>query len=85
MGQQLRVEIAARNEFWRRAVMVEWEAQFPDRPLIAAAGGYYLIAAEWLEDLQRVASQCLSQVVLAPEEPERRRWLRRFFPRGDQA
>ena len=77
-----RVEIIGRSEFWRHAVMVEWESQFPQRKLIAEGDGFYLIEADWLEDLRRVAGQCFSSVLLAPEDPGRRQWFRQLFPRG---
>jgi hypothetical protein len=83
MKHQLRVEIKARSEYWRHAVMVEWEHQFPQRQLMAEGDRCYLIEAEWLEDLQRVASQCFANVLLAPEDPGRRRLFRRLFPRDD--
>jgi hypothetical protein len=83
MGRLLRVEIVGRDEFWRHAVMVEWEYQFPDRKLIAESPDFYLIEEEWLADLRRVAGQCFSEVLLAPEDPGRRQWFRQLFPRGD--
>ena len=30
---RIKVEIKSRNKFWRNAVQVEWEYQFPDRQL----------------------------------------------------
>jgi hypothetical protein len=83
MEHPIRVEIRGRNEFWRKAVFVEWEYQFPDRKLIAEAGGSYLVEAEWLEDLKRVAGQCFSTVLVAPENPSRRRLFRRLIARDD--
>src|SRR5436309_57925 len=68
MKQQLRVEIKGRNEYWRRAVMVEWEHHFPQRKLIAEDESYYLIEAAWLEDLRRVASECFSEVLIMADE-----------------
>ncbi len=84
MKQQLRVEIKARNEYWRRAVMVEWEHHFPQRTLIAEDERYYLIEAEWLEDLRRVARECFSEVLVAPQDPGRRHWFRRLFQRSSE-
>lgn len=84
MKQQLRVEIKARNEYWRRAVMVEWEHRFPQRKLIAEGERYYLIEAEWLADLRRVASECFSEVLVAPEDLGRRHWFQRLFSRGGE-
>jgi hypothetical protein len=76
---KIRVEIQARNEFWRNAVMVEWDYQFPERRLEADAGGFYLIEDRWLDDLQRVAAQCFGRVRLAPADPGRRRMFRLLF------
>lgn len=83
MASRIRVEIKSRNEFWRNAVMVEWEYQFPQRALKAEADGFYLIETDWLEDLQRVASQCFSEALLAPSDPGRRQLFRRLFARDE--
>ena len=84
MVKPIRVEITGRNGFWRQAVMVEWEHQFPDRPLMADKGsGYYVIEADWLEDLQRVAAQCFSTALPAPDDPGRRQLFRRLFARPE--
>jgi hypothetical protein len=82
MERRIRVEIIGRNEFWRNAVFVEWEYQFPDRKLEPEGETLYLISEEWLQDLQRVAAQCFSQVLLAPQDPGRRRLFRKLI--GDQ-
>lgn len=84
MQNPIRVEITGRNEFWRNAVFVEWEHQFPDRKIVAQNDGYYLIDQHWLEDLQRVASQVFSKVVIAPADPGRRHLFRRLFQDRDQ-
>jgi hypothetical protein len=84
MGRQIRVEIVGRNDFWTNAVMVEWEYQFPDRHLMREEGGFYLIEEGWLEDLRRIAAQCFSEVLLAPDDPGRRQWFRFFLPRGER-
>jgi hypothetical protein len=81
--RKIRVEIKGRNEFWQKAVMVEWEYQFPERRLDPGDPGFYLIEEEWLEDLDRVARQCFSCVLLAPTDPGRRRIFRMLFP-GDR-
>jgi hypothetical protein len=81
MERRIRVEIIGRNEFWRDAVFVEWEYQFPDRKLEPEQGNFYLIAEEWLDDLRRVAAQCFSQVLLAPQDPGRRQLFRRLLAR----
>lgn len=83
MASRIRVEIKSRNEFWRNAVMVEWEYQFPQRSLSREADGLYLIEESWLEDLQRVAAQCFSEALLAPRDPGRRQLFRRLFT-GDE-
>ena len=76
----IRVEIISREEFWRDAVLVEWEHQHPERKLIAQGGDSYLIEKDWFEDLDRIARDCFSTVVLAPANPARRSWFRRFVP-----
>jgi hypothetical protein len=81
MECRIRVEIIGRNEFWRNAVFVEWEYQFPERKLESEDGNFYLIAEEWLDDLRRVAAQCFSQVLLAPQDPGRRKLFRRLLAR----
>jgi hypothetical protein len=82
-ASRIRVEIESRNEFWRKAVKVEWEYQFPDRKLIDEADGRFLIAPDWLADLQRVAGQCFSTVLLSPADPGRRSLFRRLLPRDE--
>ncbi len=81
---QLRVEIVGRDQFWQKAVMVEWEHQFPERKLIAEAENRFLIEAAWLRDLERVAKECFSKVLVAPKDPGRRLWLRRFLPPSER-
>ena len=83
MASRIRVEIKSRNDFWRNAAMVEWDYQFPQRALAAEADGFYLIEEHWLEDLQRVAAQCFSQVLLAPSDPGRRQLFRRLLARDE--
>lgn len=84
MERRIRVEIVGRDEFWRKAVLVEWEYQFPDRKMVAEPNGYYLIAAEWRKDLERVAEQCFSKVLIAPDDPSRRLWFRRLISRDER-
>ena len=81
--RRIRVEIKGRNEFWKNAVMVEWDYQFPERKLEPAAAGFFLIEEDWLKDLERVAAQCFSEVLLAPADPGRRRIFRMLFS-GDR-
>lgn len=76
---QIRVEISGRNEFWFKAILVEWEFQYPARKLVQQTERFYLIEAEWLSDLQRVTQQCFGQAVLAPADPGRRQLFRRLF------
>jgi hypothetical protein len=76
---KIRIEIKGRNEFWQNAVVVEWDYQFPERKLEALAPRFYLIEEEWLKDLDRVAAQCFSQVLLAPADPGRRQMFRMLF------
>lgn len=83
MASRIRVEIKSRNNFWRNAVMVEWDYQFPQRALKPEADGFYLIEESWLEDLQRVAGQCFSEVLLAPRDPGRRQLFRRLLARDE--
>jgi len=83
MERRIRVEIVGRNEFWRNAVFVEWEYQFPERKLEPEGSGFFLIADEWLDDLRRVATQCFSQILLAPQDPGRRLLFRKLFKRGE--
>lgn len=79
--ENIRVEIKSRNKFWLNAVSVEWEYQFPDRRLQPESPGFYLIEEGWLEDLQRVAEQCFSQVLQAPRDPGRRQLFRKLLAR----
>ena len=78
----IRVEIIGRDAFWRDAVIVEWEHQHPQRKLIACDADSYMIDKEWFDDLDRIARDCFSSVVLAPADPSRRSWFRRFLPLG---
>ncbi|MGE0103649.1 MAG: hypothetical protein AB7H86_15015 [Blastocatellales bacterium] len=80
MQRLIRVEIVGRNEFWRNAVFVEWDYQFPERKLIEEENGFHLIEEDWLDDLQRVAGQCFSKALLAPSDPGRRNLFRKIFP-----
>lgn len=81
MTSRIRVEIKGRNEFWQNAVLVEWEYQFPQRRLEPELPGFYLIEENWLDDLQRVATQCFSRALPAPSDPGRRQLFRRWLAR----
>jgi hypothetical protein len=85
MNTRIRIEINGRDEFWGKAVLVEWEDQYPERRLDAEPGDrYFLIETEWFEDLKRVAGDCFSEVIVAPVNPDRRLWLSRFIPSGKE-
>ncbi len=83
MSRWIRVEIVARDGFWRNAVAVEWKHQYPERELIAEPSGSYLIETDWFDDLARIAAECFSKVVVAPPNPGRRSWFRRLIPSGN--
>ena len=81
MAQQIRIEIKGKDEFWGRAFHVEWESQFPDRPLISEGAGYYIAAdPAWLADLERVGRETFCRVTRAPDNPKRRQWINSLFP-----
>ena len=80
MTSQIRIEIVGRDAFWRNAVLVEWNHQYPERELGDGSSAGYLIETDWLVDLKRVAEGCFSKIVVAPEDPSRRLWLRQFIP-----
>ncbi len=79
MKKPIRVEITGRNSFWQNAVKVEWNHQYPDRKWIEQGDKFYLIDAEWLTDLQRVANQCFASAVIAPEDVSKRNMFRTLF------
>ncbi len=79
MKKSIRVEITARNTFWQNAVKVEWNHLYPDRKWIEQGDKFYLIEAEWLTDLQRVANQCFASAVIAPEDVSKRNLFRTLF------
>jgi hypothetical protein len=74
VNSPVRIEIRGKDEFWGRAFHVEWEHQFPDRRL-TADGEHFIAEREWFEDLDRVGSQTFCKIVVAPENPLRRRWM----------
>ena len=70
MNDRLRVEINGHDEFWGKAVLVEWEHQYPERRLNAEPNGrYLLIEADWLNDLKRIAGDCFSEVLVGRRIP----------------
>jgi hypothetical protein len=83
VGQQIRIEIKGRDEFWGRAFHVEWRHQFPERKL-ASAGDFFLAEPEWIGDLERVAKETFCSIQRAPENPRRREWLSSIVARRDR-
>jgi hypothetical protein len=79
MSERLRVEIKARDEFWQKAVLIEWEYRHPDWKL-TLKDGWYLIDCEWLEYLNQVATDCNSKIVIGPSDPGRRSLFQKFMP-----
>jgi len=80
MSKRLRVEIKARDEFWRKAVLIEWEYRHPDWKLTSDGGDCYLIDREWFESLKDVATDCNSTIVIGPRDPGRRSLLVKLIP-----
>jgi hypothetical protein len=85
MKKTIRVEITGRNSFWQNAVKVEWEHQYPDRKWIEQGDRFYVIEADWLLDLQRVANQCFATAVVAPEDVGKRKMFRTLFRAVDDS
>lgn len=83
MSQRLRVEIKARDEFWLKAVLIEWEYRHPDRKLASDASGFYLIDGEWLGALEDIATDCNSTIVIGPNDPGRRSLFQKLIPASD--
>ncbi len=79
MAQRIRVEVKAKDSFWYQAFHVEWQDRFPEREL-AADSASFLIDSDWLEDLKEVGKQVFCQIVVAPQNPERRAWLNALKP-----
>ncbi|PYS67413.1 MAG: hypothetical protein DMF69_23125 [Acidobacteria bacterium] len=82
MSQRLRIEIKARDEFWQKAVLIEWEYRHPDWKL-TSDDGWYLIDTEWLASLKEVATDCNSTIVIGPRDPGRRSMFQKFMPTRD--
>jgi hypothetical protein len=80
MNRRIRIGIIGRDAFWCNAVVVEWEHQYPERKLVTETNSCYLIEPDWLEDLEVVAQECFSTILVAPADPSRRSWLRRLMP-----
>lgn len=81
---QLQIEVIGRDEFWKKAVLVEWEHRHPDLKLVAGDAGSYLIENDWLKPLSEVATECNSKIVVAPPDPSRRSWIQQFFPKRNE-
>ena len=79
MKKPIRVEITGRNSFWQNAVKVEWNHQYPDRTWIEQGDKFYVIEADWLMDLQRIAQQCFATALVAPEDISKRNMFRSLF------
>jgi hypothetical protein len=84
MSQRIKVEIVGRNDYWLKAVFVEWEHAFPERSLEQVEGNIYLIEAVWFDDLQRIAGQVFSRVLCLPDDPGRRRLFRSLLSGGSR-
>lgn len=78
---EVKIEIKGKDEFWERAFHVEWSDQFPDRKITSDTSGLFLVAQEWLEDLERVGALTFCTVIQAPENPGRRRWMNSLITR----
>jgi hypothetical protein len=78
---EVKIEIKGKDEFWERAFHVEWSDQFPHRKITSDTSGLFLVAPEWLEDLERVGAQTFCTVIRAPKNPGRRRWMNAFITR----
>ena len=74
----VRLEVESRDDFWRRALVVEWSHQYPERLLVVEDDRHVIADSEWLVDLERVAKKCFSRVRLAPASPSRRRLFRKM-------
>jgi len=84
MSKRLRVEIKSRDEFWQKAVLIEWEYRHPDWKLTGDDTGFYLIDAEWLESLKAVATECNSTINVGPRNPGRRSMFQKLIPSFDR-
>jgi len=82
MRRPIRIELISRDRFWQRAVMVEWQHQFPDRAVVPEQENFYLVEKDWIADFERVAGKCFSRIVHAPADPTRRQLFRRLFAPG---
>ena len=80
MSQRVRVEIQARDEFWRKAVLIEWDYRYPDRTLSNETDSWYLIDSEWIEALKEVATECNSTIIIGPGDPGRRSMFKKLIP-----
>ena len=80
MSKQLKIEIASKDEFWQNAVSLEWSTRYPQRRLSTVGAGIYSIDIRWLDDLQDIARECNSTIIVAPSDPGRRSLFTQFLP-----
>jgi len=80
MSRQLKIQIASKDEFWQNAVSLEWSTRYPQRQLSTVGAGIYSIDIRWLDDLQDIALECNSTIIVAPRDPGRRSLFTQFLP-----
>jgi len=80
MKQQLRVEIIGRDEFWSKAVLVEWDHCHPTKKLRNVDATSFMIESDWLDSLRTIAAECNCEVMVGPDDPSRRLLFRQFLP-----
>ena len=83
MSQRVRVEIKARDEFWQKAILIEWAYRYPDRKLGNETDRWYLIDSDWIDALKEVAIDCNSTIVVGPSDLGRRSLFQKFMPTRD--
>ena len=81
MSKQIQIEILAKDEFWSKAVQLEWANRHHDKEITFVSGRVYSIDAEWLDELTGIALECNSKIVLAPGNPSRRSLFTQFLQR----
>jgi len=79
MAAHIRVEVKAKDSFWYQAFQVEWQDRYPER-LLQADGAGFLVDSDWLSDLQEIGEQVFCQIVLSPQNPQRRAWFSALLP-----
>jgi hypothetical protein len=83
VSERIKFEIKGRDEFWARAFLIEWEHRFPNRKLLCDQAGSYSAESDWELDIGDVARQTFCQVIRAPRNPQRRRWIESLIPSRD--